>query len=167
MRIHSPGQTARHAAALLACSSNAFADETAIQLPDLHAVSFPLPGGSVSGLAVLHVGIGVCALGLLFGWWKYVQTRRLPVHPAMADVSQIIWETCKTYLQQQGRFLIGLWGLIAICMTYYFGGLAGRISAMLASSCFSRFSASSAATASPGSASASTPWPIPAPRSAP
>ena len=42
----------------------------------------------------------------------------------MADVSDTIWETCKTYLQQQGRFLIGLWGLIAICITYYFAGLS-------------------------------------------
>ena len=114
MRNYSPGSAALRAAAVLACSSNAFADETKIQIPDLHAVSFPLPGGTVSGLAVLSAGMGVCALGLLFGWWKYLQTRRLPVHPAMADVSQIIWETCKTYLQQQGRFLIGLWGIIAI-----------------------------------------------------
>jgi hypothetical protein len=60
----------------------------AIQIPISMPVSFPkiilCPGGSVSGLAVLYAGIGVCALGLLFGWWKYLQTRRLPVHPAMA-----------------------------------------------------------------------------------
>ena len=104
-------------------ASGAAASESQIQLPDLHAVTFPLPGGSISGPQVLYAGIGVCALGLLFGLWQYLQTRRLAVHPAMAAVSAIIWETCKTYLQQQGRFLIGLWGLIGICITYYFAGL--------------------------------------------
>src|SRR5690606_27025840 len=71
-------------------------------------------------------------------WWQYHQTRRLPVHASMAGVSQVIWETCKTYLGQQGKFLIGLWGLIAICMAYYFGGLvdksAGHVLVILASS---------------------------------
>ncbi|MGA2444529.1 MAG: sodium-translocating pyrophosphatase [Opitutaceae bacterium] len=112
------------AAAVLVYSPDATAGETHIQIPDLHAVSFPLPGGPVSGLAVLYAGLVVCALGLLFGLWQYLQTRRLPVHPAMADVSNTIWETCKTYLQQQGRFLIGLWGLIALCIAYYFAGLS-------------------------------------------
>ncbi|MFA5057553.1 MAG: sodium-translocating pyrophosphatase [Opitutaceae bacterium] len=112
------------AAAMLMHLPAATAGETHIQIPDLHAVSFPLLGGTVSGLAVLYTGIAVCALGLGFGLWQYRQTRRLPVHTAMADVSQIIWETCKTYLQQQGRFLIGLWGLIAVCITYYFAGLS-------------------------------------------
>ena len=117
-------QLAALAAAVLVYSPDATAGETHIQIPDLHAVSFPLPGGSISGLAVLYAGIVVCALGLLFGLWQYLQTRRLPVHPAMADVSNTIWETCKTYLQQQGRFLIGLWGLIALCIAYYFAGLS-------------------------------------------
>ena len=117
-------QLAAPAAAMLVCSPDAFAGETQIQIPDLHAVSFPFPGGPVSGLAVLYAGIVVCAIGLCFGLWQYLQTRRLPVHPAMADVSDTIWETCKTYLLQQGRFLIGLWGLIAICIAYYFAGLS-------------------------------------------
>jgi K(+)-stimulated pyrophosphate-energized sodium pump len=117
-------QPAALAAAVVVCSSEAIADETQIQLPDLHAVSFQVPGGVISGLAVLYAGIAVCALGLLFGLWQYLQTRRLPVHPAMARVSETIWETCKTYLLQQGRFLVGLWGLIAICLAYYFAGLA-------------------------------------------
>jgi K(+)-stimulated pyrophosphate-energized sodium pump len=116
-------QPAALAAAVVVCSSEAIADESQIQLPDLHAVSFRVPGGVVSGLAVLYAGIAVCALGLLFGLWQYWQTRRLPVHPAMARVSATIWETCKTYLLQQGRFLVGLWGLIAICIAYYFAGL--------------------------------------------
>ncbi len=112
------------AAASLCSIPVARANEAHIELPDLHAVSFRLPGGNLSGFAVLYAGIAVCALGMLFGLWQYLQTRRLPVHPAMAEVSTVIWETCKTYLQQQGRFLIGLWGLIAICITYYFAGLS-------------------------------------------
>ncbi len=111
------------AAAMTGFASSACASESQIQLPDLRAVAFPLPGGSVSGMHILYFGLVVCALGLLFGLWQYLQTRRLAVHPAMAAVSDTIWETCKTYLLQQGRFLVGLWGLIGICITYYFAGL--------------------------------------------
>ncbi len=112
------------AAACLSVSPVASANEAHIELPDLRAVSYELFGGSLSGMAVLYAGIVVCALGMLFGLWQYLQTRRLPVHGVMADVSHTIWETCKTYLLQQGKFLIGLWGLIAICITYYFAGLS-------------------------------------------
>ena len=112
------------AATLFGSSTAARAGEADLQLPDLHAVSFPLFGGQISGLAVLGAGLAVCGIGILFGVWQYVQTRRLPVHPAMAAVSHIIWETCKTYLVQQGRFLVGLWGLIAVCIAYYFTGLS-------------------------------------------
>ena len=119
-------QLAVLATAMLAYSPDATAGEINILLPDLHSVSFPVPGGPLSGLAVLYAGIVVCALGLLFGLWQYLQTRRLPAHASMTDVSNTIWETCKTYLQQQGRFLIGLWGLIAICIAYYFAGLSGE-----------------------------------------
>jgi len=117
-------QLAVLAAATTVCSPNAPAGEVNILLPDLHSVSFPVPGGALSGPAVLRAGLVVCALGLLFGLWQYLQTRRLPAHAAMTDVSHTIWETCKTYLQQQGRFLVGLWGLIAICIAYYFAGLS-------------------------------------------
>src|SRR5690606_40462431 len=80
------------------------------------------------GIRDFHVtGVQTCALPIC----------RLPVHASMAGVSQVIWETCKTYLGQQGKFLIGLWGLIAICMAYYFGGLvdksAGHVLVILAS----------------------------------
>ena len=117
-------QLAALAAAQLCFSPFAAASEAQIQLPDLRAVSFRVPGGPLSGLTVLYAGLVVCVLGMLFGLWQYWQTRSLPAHVAMTDVSDTIWETCKTYLQQQGRFLIGLWGLIAICITYYFAGLS-------------------------------------------
>ncbi|NLB59846.1 MAG: sodium-translocating pyrophosphatase, partial [Lentisphaerae bacterium] len=54
---------------------------------------------------------------------QYAQTKAMPVHASMSEVSQLIWETCKTYLFQQGRFLLILWGLIALSMLYYFGWL--------------------------------------------
>jgi len=56
----------------------------------------------------------------MFGFWEFGRCRRLPVHKAMSSVSHMIWETCKTYLWQQGKFLVLLWTLIAACMVYYF-----------------------------------------------
>ena len=102
----------------------AFAGEADIKLPDLSQVSFL--GGSLAGLTILKFGLIVCAIGMIFGIMQYVQTKNLPAHKAMLDVSQTIWETCKTYLFQQGKFLIALWILIAICMGYYFGVLEGK-----------------------------------------
>jgi len=111
------------ATALIVSASSLRASEASINIPNLNAVSFTLAGHSISGSAVLMVGLAVCLLGCLFGWWQYVVTKRLPVHASMGAVSQIIWETCKTYLWQQGKFLVGLWVLIAICIIYYFAGL--------------------------------------------
>jgi K(+)-stimulated pyrophosphate-energized sodium pump len=113
----------RSAAALAAFAPLAArASEADIKIPDLRAITFF--GGSVSGTAILMIGLVVCALGTIYGWMQYVQTRKLPVHASMAAVSQIIWETCKTYLWQQGKFLALLWILIAVCMGYYFGVLS-------------------------------------------
>src|SRR5581483_4672303 len=90
------------------------ASEADIKIPDLHTVRFL--GDSLTGMTILMIGLVVCALGVIYGWMQYVQTRNLPVHASMGTVSQIIWETCKTYLFQQGKFLAALWVLIAICM---------------------------------------------------
>ncbi len=98
------------------------ASEADIHIPDLSSVSFL--GGSLSGMNVLMIGLVVCVLGGIYGWVQYLQTKNLQVHPAMSAVSQTIWETCKTYLFQQGRFLAVLWVLIAVCMAYYFGALS-------------------------------------------
>ncbi len=105
-------------------ASVARASEADIKIPDLNTVSFF--GGSLTGHAVLMIGLAVCVVGVIYGWLQYVQTRNLQVHSSMAQVSQIIWETCKTYLFQQGKFLAALWVLIAICMSYYFGVLSGN-----------------------------------------
>jgi K(+)-stimulated pyrophosphate-energized sodium pump len=110
-------------AALAATAAPALrASEADIAIPDLGAVSFL--GGSLSGNALLMIGLGVCVIGVIYGWMQYLQTKALPVHSSMSAVSQIIWETCKTYLTQQGKFLAMLWVLIAACMVYYFGVLS-------------------------------------------
>ncbi len=100
----------------------AFAGEADIKLPDLTQVSFM--GGALSGMLILNLGLAICVVGMIFGWMQYTQTKNLPAHQAMLDVSQTIWETCKTYVLQQGKFLTALWILIAICIVYYFGGLS-------------------------------------------
>jgi len=106
----------------LLMAGTALAGEADIKVPDLTQVSFM--GGTLAGLTILNLGLIICVIGMGFGIMQYIQTKNLPAHKAMLDVSQTIWETCKTYLFQQGKFLIGLWVLIAICMIYYFGGLS-------------------------------------------
>lgn len=99
------------------------AGEADIKLPDLTQVKFDGLGG-MSGLTLMYLGILVCGVGAAFGLVQYWQTKALPVHESMAKVSNSIWETCKTYLFTQGRFLAILWVLIAVCMVYYFMGLS-------------------------------------------
>jgi len=120
----------------LAGTTSTFAGDADIQLPSLQDASFL--GGSLSGQTILFSGLAVCIVGALFGIFQYRQTRALQVHKSMGDVSHIIWETCKTYLFQQGKFLAALWVLIAICMVYYFKVLqeksVGSVAVILASS---------------------------------
>jgi K(+)-stimulated pyrophosphate-energized sodium pump len=122
--------------ATLLVPASVFAGDADINLPALQDVSFF--GGSLSGRAILYSGLIICAFGAAFGLLQYKQTRVLPVHKSMGDVSAIIWETCKTYLWQQGKFLAALWILIAICMIYYFKCLQekslGSVAVVLASS---------------------------------
>src|SRR5277367_264070 len=108
--------------AIFGGANGVFASEADIHVPKLDAVTFPALGG-VSGSTLLYLGILVCALGAVFGLVQYMQTKALPVHDSMAKVSNTIWETCKTYLFTQGKFLAILWVLIAACMIYYFGFL--------------------------------------------
>jgi K(+)-stimulated pyrophosphate-energized sodium pump len=109
-------------ASALVVSPGAFAGEADIHIPDLSGVKFDGLGG-VSGVTLMYVGIGICFIGAIFGLVQYFQTKALPVHESMAQVSETIWETCKTYLFTQGKFLAILWLLIAACMVYYFLGL--------------------------------------------
>src|SRR5688572_27260434 len=108
--------------ALVGLASGAFASEADIKIPDLSQVKFDGLGG-ISGAALMNIGIVICFIGAAFGLVQYVQTKNLPVHSSMASVSNTIWETCKTYLFTQGKFLALLWVLIAACMVYYFGFL--------------------------------------------
>ena len=97
-----------------------FGSEADIKIPDLETVNFDVQGTTVNGMLLLYIGLFVCVLGMAFGWMQYVNTKKMEVHASMRAVSEIIWETCKTYLFQQGKFLMILWFLIAICITYYF-----------------------------------------------
>jgi len=100
--------------ALLALTSaGAFASELDLQLPSLD------PGQR----QLLFYGLGVCVVGMLFGLWMFNQVKAMPAHRSMLDVSTIIYETCKTYLLQQGRLLLVLEAFIAACIVYYFGVL--------------------------------------------
>ncbi|MBP7527237.1 MAG: sodium-translocating pyrophosphatase [Syntrophorhabdaceae bacterium] len=102
----------------------AFAGEADIILPDLSTVTFTLFGSTVSGVSIMYFGIVICFVGLIFAILQASQTKKMPAHKAMLDVSAVIWETCKSYLAQQGKFLFILWLLIAACMVYYFMGLS-------------------------------------------
>jgi K(+)-stimulated pyrophosphate-energized sodium pump len=117
-------------------AASAFAGDADINLPDLTQVKFP--GVGLSGTALLYLGLAICAVGALVGCWEFARCRALPVHKAMSSVSNMIWETCKTYLAQQGKFIMLLWVLIALCIVYYFFGLqhktAGSVAVILASS---------------------------------
>src|SRR5437899_10408894 len=112
---------------LLACSG-VYASEADIHIPPLDTVRFEGLGG-VSGVALMYGGLLICLIGAAFGLVQYKQTKALPVHKSMGDVSNTIWETCKTYLFTQGKFLAILWVLIAACMVYYFGFLSEHVDA--------------------------------------
>ncbi len=104
-------------------AATAFAGEADIKLPDLAGVVFNIGGSQLTGSAILYWGLVICIVGMGFGLLQYKQTKNLPAHKSMLDVSATIWETCKTYLTQQGKFLAVLWLLIAACIIYYFAGL--------------------------------------------
>jgi K(+)-stimulated pyrophosphate-energized sodium pump len=97
------------------------AGEANLKLPDLSSVNFV---GGIDGHKLLLWGILVCVFGLLFGLTIYTRLKNLPVHRAMRDISELIYETCKTYLLTQGRFLMLLWIFIAVVIILYFGWLS-------------------------------------------
>ena len=93
--------------------------EAALKLPDLSQVLFL----GIDGHKLLLIGILFCFLGLLFGLAIYVQLKNLPVHRSMREISELIYETCKTYLITQGKFIMLLWVFIAAIVVAYFGVL--------------------------------------------
>jgi K(+)-stimulated pyrophosphate-energized sodium pump len=96
--------------------------EANLILPDLSEVTF---FGGVDGHNLLLGGIVICALGLLFGLAIYMNLKKLPVHRAMREISELIYETCKTYLITQGKFILILEIFIGIVIVLYFGVLRG------------------------------------------
>ena len=93
--------------------------EASLVLPDLSTVDF----GGINGRSLLMGGLVVCALGLLFGLTTFTQLKNLPVHASMLEVSELIYETCKTYLITQGKFILILWVFIAAIISAYYGWL--------------------------------------------
>jgi K(+)-stimulated pyrophosphate-energized sodium pump len=115
-------------AAILALLLPAFASaqehagggEASLVLPDLSSVNFL----GMDGRSLLMIGLLFCAGGLLFGLVIYQQLKNLPVHRSMREISELIYETCKTYLITQGKFILLLWAFIAVIISMYFGWLA-------------------------------------------
>jgi K(+)-stimulated pyrophosphate-energized sodium pump len=108
------------AASLAHAAEAASGGEATLILPDLDSVSFL---GGVAGSRLLVGGIVVCLLGLTFGLVIYNHLKHLPVHKSMLEISDLIYETCKTYLITQGKFILMLEVLIGSIMVLYFGVL--------------------------------------------
>ena len=94
--------------------------EASLVLPDLSSVNFL----GLDGRSLLMIGLLFCVGGLLFGLVIYKQLKNLPVHKSMLEISELIYETCKTYLVTQGKFIARLWLFIAVIISLYFGWLA-------------------------------------------
>ena len=100
----------------------ASASEADLAIPELNTTFF---GGSITGSHLLLYSSAIIILGLLFGLWQFIKIKNMPVHRSMANVSNIIYETCKPYLLQQGKFLLILLAIIGAAIFYYFFGLSG------------------------------------------
>ncbi|MFN5185648.1 MAG: sodium-translocating pyrophosphatase [Planctomycetota bacterium] len=93
--------------------------EADLELPDLNSADFM----GMPGKTWLYGGLVICLAGLAFGYLIFNQLKNLPVHKNMLEVSELIYETCKTYLVTQGKFLAILWVAIAAVIILYFGYL--------------------------------------------
>jgi K(+)-stimulated pyrophosphate-energized sodium pump len=93
--------------------------EASLKLPDLSLVSFF--NGAIDGHRLLMIGLLFCLFGFGFGMVIYMRLKNLPVHRSMREISELIYETCKTYLVTQGKFILLLWVFIAVVIVLYFG----------------------------------------------
>ncbi len=109
------------ASALAQPSGESAGGEASLKLPDLSSVSFL--NGAIDGHRLLLIGILFCIFGLGFGMVIFMRLKNLPVHRSMREISELIYETCKTYLVTQGKFILLLWALIAVIILLYFGVL--------------------------------------------
>jgi len=105
---------------------NIQASEADLAIPDLHEGVFHIFGGTISSWNFLFYGAAIIAGTLGFSLYLFYQVKKLPVHSSMAKVAQIIYGTCRTYLLQQGRFLLMLFGIVAAILCIYFFGLLGK-----------------------------------------
>ena len=96
--------------------------EANLILPDLDQAQFL---GGIGGRTLLMAGLGASALGMIFGLIIYTRLKNMPVHKSMLEVSELIYETCKTYLTTQGKFLLLLEVFIGVIIIFYFGFLQG------------------------------------------
>ncbi|MBF0569924.1 MAG: sodium-translocating pyrophosphatase [Candidatus Omnitrophica bacterium] len=104
---------------MLAGVGAAWASEAELVVPNLASATFL----GVDGKSLLTWGIGICLLGFVFGLVQFVKIMKMPVHQSMKDISELIYETCKTYLITQGKFLLVLEAIIGVVIVAYFGGL--------------------------------------------
>jgi len=110
------------AAAAFAQPAGEAGGEAALKLPQLDLVSFF--NGAIDGHKLLLIGILFCLFGLGFGMVIFMRLKNLPVHRSMREISELIYETCKTYLITQGKFILLLWVFIAVIIAAYFGWLS-------------------------------------------
>lgn len=101
-----------------------FAGEADLTIPDFTDVSFF--NGAITGRSLLFWGSIIVFLGLIFGLVQAIRIKKYPVHASMKNVSTNIYETCKTYLLQQGKFLLILFAIIGAAIVFYFGFLSGK-----------------------------------------
>ena len=111
------------AAALCAIfgADSALASEASLKLPSFADPAFF--GGTMSGASILIWGLLVCALGMGFGLFQYMQLKHMAVHKSMLEISELIYATCQQYLITQGKFIAILWVFIGAVMVLYFGFL--------------------------------------------
>ncbi len=98
---------------------SASASEIDLNIPSLD-VGYHIWGLDITGAQILLYGMGVCVLGMFFGWYEFAKIKKMPAHKSMLDVSATIYETCKTYMKQQAKLLVLLELFIAVCIFYYF-----------------------------------------------
>src|SRR3989338_10637357 len=108
--------------ALFVMQGIAFASEADLKIPDLHEGRFNLFGG-LTGYQILLYGAMVILGTVGLSLYQFAAIKKLPAHKSMIEVEETIYQTCKTYLKQQVKFLLMLFGIIALAMSYYFVGL--------------------------------------------
>ncbi len=105
--------------AVIALTHGAAASEIDLKIPSLD-VGYNIWGYAVTGSQILLYGMGICVLGMIFGFYEFVKIKKMPAHKSMLNISHLIYETCKTYMRQQAKLLLVLELFIAACIFYYF-----------------------------------------------